>query len=302
MPSIQSYFIRVPMWVLRLWWGRLLGTVPKLRIAAGADSRQLWLPNGLMREVVHVNGVRGEWLCPPEAPPDAVLLHLHGGYGVLGLYNGERWLAGQLALACNLRTFVPDYRLAPEYPFPAGLDDCLTAYHWLLSAGLAAEQIVITGDSAGGYLTLSSLLVLRDDGQPLPAAAVCISPNIDPRCRGRSMQTNAHRDALLSPQSVRTLVPHYVGRHDLSDPHISPLDADLRGLPPILLQVGADEILLDDSTRFNECASEAGGDVTLEIWPHMWHVWHVCAPYLPEANQAIGHIAEFVRKHLLRLQ
>jgi acetyl esterase/lipase len=116
------------------------------------------------------------------------------------------------------------------------------------------------------------------------------------------MQTNAHRDALLSPQSVRTLVPHYVGRHDLSDPHISPLDADLRGLPPILLQVGADEILLDDSTRFNECASEAGGDVTLEIWPHMWHVWHVCAPYLPEANQAIGHIAEFVRKHLLQLQ
>lgn len=242
--------------------------------------------------------MRCEWLSPTGAPTDAVLLYLHGGGGVLGLYNDSRWRIGHISHACNLRALLPDYRLAPEDPFPAGLNDCVAAYRWLLSNGLKPNRIVIAGDSEGGHLALSTLLVLRDGHEPLPAAAICISPNTDPTCSGRTMSTNARRDATLSPTFARTMMQLYAGTHNLGDPHISPLLADLHGLPPLLIQVGADEILLDDSRRFGERAQEAGVDLTLEVWPHMWHVWHSCVPGLAEANQAIEGIAEFVRRHL----
>jgi acetyl esterase/lipase len=193
---------------------------------------------------------------------------------------------------------IAGHRLAPEDPFPAGLNDCVAAYRWLLSNGLKPNRIVIAGDSEGGHLALSTLLVLRDGHEPLPAAAICISPNTDPTCSGRTMSTNARRDATLSPTFARTMMQLYAGTHNLGDPHISPLLADLHGLPPLLIQVGADEILLDDSRRFGERAQEAGVDLTLEVWPPMWHVWHSCVPGLAEANQAIEGIAEFVRRHL----
>jgi acetyl esterase/lipase len=207
-------------------------------------------------------------------------------------------MIGHIALACKLRTLIPDYRLAPEFPFPAGLNDCVAAYRWLLSEGFKPQRIVIAGDSMGGYLTICTLLVLRGDGKPLPAAAVCISPNTDMTLSGKSMRTNALRDALLSPKFARTLAHHYIGDHDLSDPYISPLLADLHGLPPILIHAGADEILLDDSRRFSDHARAAGVDLTLEIWPHMWHDFHSCVPVLPEANQAIEQLAEYVKWHI----
>ena len=298
MPSIRSHLIRGRQWVSRIAGSILLRSIPKLRIACGAGSHQIQIPKGLDWQSVDADGVHCEWLTPPNAPKDAVLLHLHGGGGVLGLYNFERWMTGYIALACNLRVLLPDYRLAPEHPFPAGLNDCVTVYRWLLSKGFMPHRIVMAGDSEGGHLTLSTLLVIRDADQPLPAAAICISPNTDPTCSGKSMQTNALRDAIISPKFTRTMMRLYAGSHDLSDPYISPLIADLHGLPPLLIQVGAHEILLDDSRRLSDRALAAGVDLTLEIWPHMWHDWHTCVPNLPEANQAIDGIARFVEKHV----
>jgi acetyl esterase/lipase len=298
MSNMKSYFIRGTQWITRIAVLPLLGSIPKLRIGTGAGAHQIQVPKGLHWASVDADGVRCEWITPPNAPNDAVLLYLHGGGGVLGLYNSARRMIGHISLACNLRALIPDYRLAPEYPFPAGLNDCVAAYRWLLSEGFKPQRIVIAGDSMGGYLTICTLLVLRDNGQPLPASAVCISPNTDPTCSGKSMQTNALRDALLSPKFARTLMSLYVSNHDLGDPYISPLVADLHGLQPILIQAGADEILLDDSRRFSDYALAASIDLTLEIWPHMWHDWHSCVPDLSEANQAIGRIAEFVNKFI----
>jgi acetyl esterase/lipase len=178
------------------------------------------------------------------------------------------------------------------------LDDCLIAYRWLLSKGIAPQQIVMAGDSEGGHIMLSALLRLRDAELPLPAAAIGISPNTDSTCSGKSMRSNAHRDAVLSPIFARRMMHHYVGGHSLKDPDLSPLVADLHNLPPMLIQAGADEILLDDSRRFSDCARSAGVDLTLEIWPNMWHCWHYWVPELPEANQAIEHIARFVHRYV----
>ena len=297
MSSNRGQLIRGSQWTLRIAGTILVRSVPVLRRASGQGSPTR-VPDGIVRGPVDAGGVQSEWLAPPETLTDAVLLHLHGGGGVLGLYNSERRIASHIAAACELRALLPDYRLGPEAPFPAGLNDCVAVYRWLLSTGFAPDRIIISGDSAGGYLTLSTLLTLRDGHDPLPAAGICISPNTDPTCSGRTMRTNRGRDALLSPTFARTLMRHYVGNHDLADPCISPLMAELHGLPPLLIQAGADEILLDDSVRFSERAQAAGVEVTLEIWPHMWHVWHGCAPGLEEANRAIQGIAEFARGHL----
>lgn len=298
MSPIGVRFIRARQWVLRSASVLLVRSIPLLRRAMGQGSPPARPPKGIGWQCVDAVGVRCEWLVPSGAPADAVLLYLHGGGGVLGLDNGARWRARHVSQACNMRALLPDYRLAPEDPFPAGLNDCVAVYRWLLSSGFRSDRIVIAGESAGGYLTLSTLLVLRDGHEPPPAAAICVSPNTDPTCSGTTMRTNAWRDAILSPTFARTLMRHYVGGHDLSDPYLSPMTADLHGLPAVLIQVGADEILLDDSRRFAERAQAAGADLTLEVWPAMWHVWHSCVPALPEANQAIQGIADFVGRHL----
>lgn len=298
MSRVKGSFIRTTQWINRIAALLLLGSIPTLRIGAGAGENKIKVPKGLDLATVDAGGVPCEWITPPNVSTDAVLLYLHGGGGVLGLYNSSRNMIGHISLACNLKTLVPNYKLAPEHPYPAGLNDCVTAYRWLLSDGFKPQQIVIAGDSMGGYLSICSLLVLRDKGEPLPAATVCISPNTDLTCSSKSIQTNASQDALLSPKFARTLTSLYIGGHDLNDPYLSPLTADLHGLPPILIQAGADEILLDDSKRFSDSALAAGVELTLEIWPHMWHDWHSCVPNLLEANQAIDRIAEFVKKYI----
>jgi len=275
-----------------------LGSIPLLRKGCGEGKKQITVPNGIQWERVIADGVPSEWLSPPNALPETVLLYLHGGGGVTGLYNAHRWMVSHIALACGIRALLPDYQLAPEHPFPAGLNDCVTVYHWLLSNSYAPGRIIVAGDSAGGLLTISTLLSLHQSNQPLPCAAVCISPATDPTFCGKSMRTNALKDALLSSKYAQTMMRLYVNKHDLNDPLVAPLRADLHGLPPLLVQAGGDEILLDDSVRFSDCAKAAGIDVTLEVWPHMWHAWHTCVPGLPEANQAIDHIAQFVLSHI----
>ena len=234
MYKLNRFFIFCTTWLYRIVGEFLLGSIPTLRKAADAGS-PIRIKEGLHWDVINANGVRCEWIGQPNAPSDAVLLYLHGGGGVLGLSNTHRKMVGYLSWACNLRSLIPDYRLAPENPFPAGLNDCLATFGWLLSQGFNPNRIVIAGDSVGGHLTLSCLLAIHDAGLPLPAAAVCISPNTDPACNGKSMKTNARRDASLSPKFAQTMMRHYINNHDLDDPHLSPLRADLRGLPPILI-------------------------------------------------------------------
>ena len=298
MSNFKRTIIRGTQWFARIGVSQLLGSVPKMRSAAGEGAKPVISPKELDWSAQEIDGLNCEWLTPPGAPADAVLLYFHGGGGVLGLYNSSRNIIGHIAAACNTRAFMPDYRLAPENPFPDALDDCMKTYNWLLAEGFDPRKIVVLGDSMGGYLTISSLLALRDSGNPLPAAAVYISPVTDPTSSGESMKSNAKKDALLSPQFMWTVMSHYVKKHNLADPYLSPLTADLSGLPPMLIQVGEDEILLDDSRRLGERSKAAGVDVNLEVWPSMWHDWHVCVPYLDESNLAIKKIAEFIGRQV----
>jgi acetyl esterase/lipase len=189
-----------------------------------------------------------------------------------------------------------DYRLAPEHPFPAPLDDCLTVYRRLIKDGIKPKHIVIAGDSVGANLTLAVLLKLRDADEPLPAAAVCISPLTDLAFTSRSCQTQ--KDALLTAEFVRSMSSHYVGNEDVYNPLISPHYGNLAGLPPLLIHAGEDEILLNDAERLADNARNAGVEVTLTVWPKMWHVWHILAPYLPEAIQATHEIGSFIHSHI----
>jgi monoterpene epsilon-lactone hydrolase len=238
----------------------------------------------------------GLWLTPPGARGDSVVLYLHGGGYVIGSPLSHRHLAAAVARAAGMPALLLDYRLAPEHPFPAALEDTVAAYEWLLSRGIAPERVVIAGDSAGGGLTVAALLALRDRDLPMPAGGVCISPWVDLTCSGASYTTKAAADPIVTRASVAGLAKMYVGDGDPTRPLVSPLYADLRRLPPLLVQVGSDEVLLDDARGLGERARAAGVDVTVQEWPAMIHVWHWFLGMLDEADQAIAVIGEFVRR------
>jgi monoterpene epsilon-lactone hydrolase len=245
-------------------------------------------------EHAEVGGIPGDWLSVPGADSSRVVLYIHGGAFVLCSIRGYRALGARIAKATKARTFMVDYRLAPESPFPAAIQDAADAYRGILKQGIAPSSIVIAGDSAGGNLTVASLLSLRDAGVPLPAAGVCISPWVDLECVGETMKSKANVDPLCEHDSMLLEAALYLNGHTARDPLASPIHADLRGLPPLLIQVGTEETLLDDSTRLAQAAEKAGVPVTLEIFEGMPHVWHAFAHYLPEAQQAIDKIGEFV--------
>ena len=298
MSEIKTNLLKVGLRFIKTFSGALIHKVPWIRAMSGEKQKEPDLPDGLEWKSLNMGQIKCEEITPTGISENYTLLYFHGGGGVLGLYNSSRRIIGYIAKVCGLKAVYPDYRLAPEFPFPAALEDCVACYQYLLDQGHDPKKIVILGDSMGGYLTLSALLWLRDHGQPLPAAGVLISPVTDPTCGGDSMRFNARKDALLSPEFLRNCCRMYAGEHDLNDPYLSPLTADLRGLPPILIQVGEDEILLDDSRRLHSRAQEQGAPTKLEVWPHMWHDWHICAPGLDEANQAIDHIAGFVGRKI----
>jgi len=236
-----------------------------------------------------------EWLRPPGGRADAVVLYFHGGGYVIGSPRSHRHLAAAIARAAGAPALLLDYRLAPEHPFPAALEDAVAAYRWLLGRGLAPGRIVLAGDSAGGGLTVATLIALRDRGLPRPAGGVCISPWVDLTCSGASYATKAATDPIVTRDGVATMAQAYVGNGDLKTPLASPLYADLRDLPPLLVQVGSEEVLLDDARGLGARARAAGVDVSVEEWPAMIHVWHWFLPMLDEAERAIAVIGDFVR-------
>jgi phosphinothricin tripeptide acetyl hydrolase len=239
--------------------------------------------------------VPAEWLRPPAAVAGRVVLYLHGGGYVIGSPRSHRHLAAAIASAGAANALLLDYRLAPEHPFPAAVDDAVAAYRWLLDQGIAPRHVVIGGDSAGGGLTVATLLALRDASVPLPAGGVCISPWVDLTCSGESYRTKAEADPIVKRGPIEEMARAYLGDRDRRAPLASPLFADLRGLPPLLIHVGSEEVLLDDAVQLSERARQAGVTATLEVWDEMIHVWHWFLPMLDEAQAAVDSIGRFVR-------
>ena len=246
---------------------------------------------------VGANGVPAEWISAPESQDSRVVLYLHGGGYLFGSARTHRVMLAHLARAAKARVLALDYRLAPEIPFPAPVEDSVSAYRWLLSQGIAPEKMVIGGDSAGGGLAIAAMVALRHIGEPMPAAGVCISAWADMEATGHSYTTNAEADPSVSKERILMIAGVYMDGKDPKAPLASPIHADLTGLPPLLLQVGSIEVLLDDSTMLKARAKEAGVPVEMEVWDDMPHVWHHYAPILPEARKAIGRIGEFVLQH-----
>jgi acetyl esterase/lipase len=207
-------------------------------------------------------------------------------------------MAARFAAAGRARVLNVDYRLAPEHPHPAAVDDAVAAYRWLLATGVDAGQVVIGGDSAGGGLVVAALVALRDGGDPLPAGGFCLSPWVDLECAGETFDTKADVDPMCSREGLSEMAAAYAGGHDLRSPLVSPVHADLTGLPPLLIHVGTAETLLDDSVRLAERARAAGVEVHLEAWDDLVHVFQAFAPMVPEAVEAIDGIGAFVRDRL----
>jgi monoterpene epsilon-lactone hydrolase len=245
---------------------------------------------------VEANHVPAEWIKPQGISTDRVIFYIHGGSWNSGSINSHRPLAGNIAITCKARALIIDYRLAPEFPYPAAHQDALAAYEWLLANGISPQQIAVMGDSAGGTLTLGLLIQLRDQGKPLPALAACLSPATDLSMSGESWRRNRTRDIMLNLNNIRKVGEMYLNGADLRSPLISPLNADLYGLPPLLIQVGSEELLLSDAKLFTEKAREAGVRVTLEVWDGMQHVWQYTASFVPEARRAIQNIGEFAER------
>ncbi len=244
---------------------------------------------------------RGEWLEPaagdasaPNSPP--TLLYLHGGGYYFCSPTTHRPLVFALTARAGVRSFSAEYRLAPEHPFPAAHDDAFAAYASLLAAGVDPASIVVAGDSAGGGLALALLVALRDRGVPLPAGAVLFSPWTDLAATGETLRTNDGADPMFAGVALGRAARFYVGEASATDPYVSPLYAEMDGLPPLLIQAGSTEVLLDDSRRFAERAQAAGVDVELQVWPRMPHVWQMSVPFVPEAGRALDDAAAFVRR------
>lgn len=249
-------------------------------------------------EPVSAGGVDAEWLSVPESDAGRLVVYFHGGGYVSGSLDTHRDLASRLAREIGGRALNVAYRLAPEHPFPAALEDALAAYRWLVQTGVDPRQVALAGDSAGGGLAVSVLVAARDAGDPLPAAAVAMSPWTDFEASGETMTSRARVDPMISREQVLATVELVVGDGDRRHPLIAPIYADLRGLPPILIQVGDAETMLDDSRRLAERARAAGVEVELEVWDEMFHGWQMFARLLPEGARAIERIGAFLRRRL----
>ena len=282
---VKRRYRREPIEVVRQRFKRMELLVP--RPPRGTKTRNFSL-KGLPARTVTVR----------EARPGTEVLFLHGGAYSVGSFRNYGHFTWRLGKAARARVLALDYRMAPEHPYPAALNDALAAYRWLLDQGARPDRILLAGDSAGGGLTLALLLKLRDEGVPLPAGAVALSPWTDLATTGASLHTKADTDPMLVASEIPHHAAMYLGGADPRDPYASPLYGDPRGLPPTLIQAGGDEVLLDDGVRMAEKMQAAGCDVELQVWPRMPHVFQLLATVMPEAQAAVAEIARFARRVL----
>ena len=282
-----------------------LATLPPMREQSVDEAREMYdkaqyvfaLPEGVEVVKDEIGGVPVEIVTPPSRGA-GTLLYFHGGGYAIGSPVSHRHLVGALAVASRTRAYALDYRRAPEHPFPAAVDDAVAGYRGLLEAGIAPGSIVLGGDSAGGGLTVAALVAIRDAGLALPAAGVCISPWTDLTNEAESYRTHADRDPLVFQEDIDRWGAAYLAGADPRTPLASPLYADLSGLPPLLVQVGSEEVLLDDSRKLGARCEAAGVQAELEVWDGMIHVWHWFGEYLEEADSAVRRIAKFVGARL----
>jgi epsilon-lactone hydrolase len=255
-------------------------------------------PRGTETIAIDAGGVPAERVTTAASRHDRHILYLHGGGYVAGWAGLCRDLTWRLATLCRACVLGVNYRLAPEHPFPAALDDAIAAYRWLLAQGADPKHIALVGDSAGGGLVFATMLRLRDDGVELPAAAVVVSPWTDLALTGQSWHLNALIDPLIPVELAPRVVDLCLAGANPRNPYASPLYGDLTGLPPTLILAGSDEVLRDDAVRMADRMCSAGCHVEIEIWPQMWHVWYMCTRAMPEAKAAIARIAAFVKDKL----
>ena len=265
-------------------------------------QRRIWeegainvpLPENVSTEVIAEEGISAEWVRHSQAEKRKVILYLHGGGNSQGSSITHRKLVGHIVHCAKVNALTLNYSLAPENPFPAGLMDIKYAWQWLLVQGYRPDKIIIGGDSSGGGLVLSLLLLLKKENSPLPHSCFLLSPMLDYTLSGDSISSCAKKDPMICIEDLRQTVAYYCSHAETSNPLVSPLFGDLTGLPPLLIQTGSDELLLDDSTRLAKQATEAGVNVQFEVWNGLWHVFQSSAGEIPEANRAIRRIASFI--------
>lgn len=251
-------------------------------------------PESIVVEQLQLEGLNAEWVYEAGVEDEKVILYLHGGGYVTGSADSHRHMCASLAQSASVKVLLLEYRLAPEHAFPAAVEDTTSAYRWLLNQGHEAENIFIAGDSAGGGLSLAAVQVLRDEGDPLPGGVSCFSPWTDLSMSYDSHRLNARVEAVLHPDNLRLWAFCYAGEEDLQHPLISPAFADFEQFPPLLIQVGGEEVLLDDALQVAEKAKAVGVEVKLSVYEQMWHVWHATGSFLPESRAAFEEIGEFV--------
>lgn len=272
------------------------GTIEQRRSEFQTALAQFQPAADVIRQVVDAGGLPAEWITAPGAQKEKVIYYLHGGGYTIGSIDTHREVVSRLSRATGARGLLIDYRLAPENRFPAAVEDAKAGYRWLLSTGVKPSHLVIAGESAGGGLTVATLMTLRDLHVPLPAAGICMSPWVDMECLGKSMIAKSSIDPIARQDDLKMNAEAYLGEADRRTPLAAPIYGNLKGLPPLLIQVGTAEILFDDATRLAERARLDGVDVVFEPWEEMIHMWHMF-PMLPEGNQAIERIAQFMRNH-----
>ena len=297
MPSIRSYFLKKG---IKIATNRLIGLEEKSmdeRRSMLDSAARKWskLPENCRVEPFQVEGMYAEWIMNNRSLADKVILYLHGGAYEYCSANTHRSLAARIMNEAGIRVLLPEYRLAPEHPFPAAIEDTVRIYRWLLNQGYSSENIIFAGDSSGGGLSVATTLLLRDQNEPLPAAVVCLSPWVDLTSSGESYKKNRDSDPYLKYDGVKEAAKLYAGDEPLNHRLISPVFDDFSGFPPLFIQVGSSEILLSDAEMLAQQAKRAGVQVSLKIWEGMWHVWQI-SWRLPEAKQAISEIGTFVKK------
>ena len=300
--SFKSRFWRT---ILRATFKNKKLSIAELRANGVKNSKMLGeVSKNITVEKINMEGIQAEWLIPfpSSAHSEKVILYLHGGGYITGSIEDHRMMCGLLANATETKVLIPEYRLAPEHPFPAALDDALKVYQWLLDQGYSSANMIIAGDSAGGGLSVATVLALKEKSGSLPAAVVCLSPWADLALTGQSHATKAKAEAILNKDVLHEWALCYTDESNLTNPLVSPIHGDFHGFPPLLIQVGSEEILLDDSTLLVEKAKSAGVHVTLKIWDGMWHVWQALGDLIPENKKTFEEIGQFVQRQFGRIE